>query len=203
MATNITKMEPAGPAMPAYPPPALTRLVMATLSGAETHGAITVLLPGKELDAGERSQIEGRLSTLRRSLEHRDNQQIAKAVARLMASYSSARGSDDEARSTLTAYTSVLADLPPWGVSEACQAWVRGGYGATASAFVPSAAQLREAASMIYSKFKREADDLERVLSARLTPITDAERQRVSSGFDQLKADLIADRLKAELSTPT
>jgi len=189
--------------MPAYPPPALTRLVMATLSGAETHGAITVLLPGKELDAGERSQIEGRLSTLRRSLAHRDNQPIAKALAKLMASYSSARGSDDDARSTIAAYVAVLGDLPPWAVEEACQAWVRGGYGATASAFVPSAAQLRDAASHIYAKFKNEADDLERVLSARMTPITDAERRRVSTGFDRLRADLIADRLRPPGSTPT
>lgn len=191
MATNITKLAAAGPQMPANAPPELIRTVQIVLSGAETHGAITVLLPGKELDAEERRQIAGRLSTLRRSLDHRDNQELAKAIAKLMATYSSARGSADEARSLVTAYVSALADLPPWSVSEACQAWVRGGYGATASAFAPSAAELHKAAAFIVAKFKREAEDMERALSARTTPITAEERTRVIDGFAKLRAELV------------
>lgn len=190
MATNVTKIEPTGPTMPASPPPALTRVVQVALNGAETRGAITVLLPGKELDASEKRQVEGRLSTLRRSLDHRDNGEVAKSVAKLMASYSSARGNADEARSTIAAYVSVLAGLPPWAVAEACQAWARGGYGATASAFAPSGAQLHEAAFGIFEKFRREADDLERLLSARTTPISAEERARVAEKFDKLRAEL-------------
>ena len=191
MATNITNLAPTSPTIPVRADPSITRVLNWALSGADTHGAITVLLPGKELDPGERRQIEARLSTLSRSLAHRDNQEIAKAVAKLMASYSSARGSPDEARSSVAAYVAVLADLPPWAVSEACQAWARGGYGATASAFAPSAAQLHEAADAIVRNYKREADDIERVLSARLQPITQNERERVISGFKKLRADLV------------
>lgn len=191
MAQNITNLKTAGPQMPANAPPALVRTVQIALSGAEEHGAITVLLPGKELHGDERRQAEGRLLTLRRSLDHRDNNELAKAVMKLLSAYTSARGNADEARSTVASYAAVLSDLPPWAVAEACQAWVRGGYGATASAFAPSAPELHRAAVFIFAKFKREADDLERVLSARTTPITAEERSRVVDGFAKLRAELV------------
>lgn len=189
MANQIAKTS-IGPGIPAKADPGMVRMTQWALSGAQTHGAITVLLPGKEIAPGERQKAEARLSTLRRSLDHRDNQELAKAVARLMASYASSRGSDDEARATVTAYVAVLADLPPWAVSEAAQAWARGGYGATTSAFAPSAAELHKAAAYIVRSFSREAEGLERVLTARVEPITAEERARVSAGFDKLKTDL-------------
>ncbi len=190
--TNIAKIEPTAPIMPARADPGMVRLVQATLSGADMGGTVPVLLPGKDLDPDDRRRIEGRLSTLRRSLAHRDNQAAAKALAKLMASYSSARGSTDEARATIAAYVSALADLPPWAVAEACQAWVRGGYGATESAFAPSAEQLHAAAWRIAKHYDDEAKNCELVLSARLTPESPAARERISDGFERLKAELAA-----------
>ncbi len=178
------------PTMPTRADPVLVRLVQTTLSGADMSGTVPVLLAGKELEDSERRQIEGRFSTLNRYLQARDSQEIAKAVAKLLASYSSMRGSKDEARETVGAYVAVLSDLPPWAVSEACVAWARGGYGATASAFSPSAAQLHEAAERIVKHYKNEANQLELVLSARITPISPDERERVIDGWERLKAEL-------------
>jgi len=164
----------------------MNRLLDVMLSGATQTGATVELLPGKELDASERQAMQGRLSTLRRSLDHRDRAASRATLATFLASYGSSRGNEAEAEMTLNAYIVVMGDMPPWAVSEAAKAWTRGGYGAVASAFAPSAAQFHEVAGNIKRQYEAEAQRIESVLSARMTPISDAERARVAAGFDAL-----------------
>lgn len=191
--TNITTTtKPTGPVMPAPQTPAQRRTLAALTSGATTEGGKMVLLPGKEISADERRGMEGRLSTLRRYLDERNRPATEAIVSAFLASYGSSRGSDHEARLVVGTYASVLAEIPPWAVAETARAWTRGAYGATASAFAPSAAQFYEAASRIIRAYSREAEDIEAVLGATTQPISGDERERVAAGLDRLRFDLKA-----------
>lgn len=136
--------------------------------------------------------MEGRLSTLRRYLDERNRPATEAIISAFLASYGSQRGSEQEMRLVVGTFASVLAEMPPWAVAETARAWTRGAYGATASAFAPSAAQFYEAASRIIRTYSREAEDLEAVLGAATQPISENERERVSAGLDRLKFDLKA-----------
>jgi len=189
--TNITTTtKPTGPAMPAPQTPAQRRTLAALTSGATTEGGKMVLLPGKEISADERRGMEGRLSTLRRYLDERNRPATEAIVSAFLASYGSSRGSDHEARLVVGTYASVLAEIPPWAVAETARAWTRGGYGATASAFAPSAAQFYEAASRIIRGYSREADDLAAVLAAETQPTPEGERDRVMERMGEVRANL-------------
>lgn len=142
--------------------------------------------------------MQGRLSTLRRSLDHRDRAASKATLMAFLASYGSSRGSEAEAEMTLNAYLVVMSDMPPWAVAEAAAAWTRGGYGAVASAFAPSAAQFHEVAATIVRQFAAEAQRIESVLSARITPISAEERARVAAGFDALVSDFHKEPTEAE-----
>lgn len=191
--TNITTTtKPTGPAMPAPQTPAQRRTLAALTSGATTEGGRMVLLPGKEISADERRGMEGRLSTLKRYLDERNRPATEAIVSAFLASYGSSRGSDHEARLVVGTYASVLAEIPPWAVAETARAWTRGAYGATASAFAPSAAQFYEAAARIIRAYSREAEDIEAVLGATTQPISGDERERVVAGLDRLRFDLKA-----------
>ena len=134
--------------------------------------------------------MQGRAATLERHLAHRDDRETARAVAGLFANYPSGKTSADEARMTTAAYVSTLADLPPWAVSEAGKAWLRGGYGAVSSAFAPSSAQLHEAAEAIVRPFRTELRQIGELLDAEVREITEDERARVSAGFSALREEL-------------
>lgn len=166
--------------------PALSRSLDILLSGASRDGGRATLLPGKALTAGERSALEARGRVLERSLEHRDNREIAKIVAEMLASYPSARTVGDEARMVIAAYVSSLSDLPPWAVLEAARTWARGKAGSDAPAFPPSSAQLYASAEATISRLRLERSRIVDALQAIEHQPTDTERERVSTGFDNL-----------------
>lgn len=168
----------------------MRRLLEVTLSGATRSGGVLKLLPGKVLDDSERRAMQGRLSTLRRSLEHRDRAQARTTLVAFLASYGSNRGSEADAEMQIASYLAVMGDMPPWAIAEAARACTRGGYGAEASAFAPSAAQFHEVAARVLQPYAAEAEQLETALSARETPISAAERERVIAGFDALVSDV-------------
>lgn len=144
-----------------------------------------------DVPPGLRQIVEARYSTLCRSLDHRDNAETAKIVAVMLAGYPSARAAGDEAKIVIAAYVSACADLPPWAVAEAATAWARGTAGATASAFAPSAAQLHELAADMVWRFGEERRRLKALLAVEQPREPDAnERERVSQGFERLKASL-------------
>lgn len=203
MASNLTTTtKPAGPALPTPQSPAQRRTLAALTSGATTESGRMVLLPGKEITPDERRGMEVRLSTLRRFLDERDRRATEAIIGAFLASYGSSRGNEHEARLVIGSYASVLAEIPPWAVAETARAWTRGGYGAVASAFAPSAAQFHEAALRVVSNYQREAADLTAVLGATTQDVPADERDRVAAGMDRLRAD-IASRNGAKPASTT
>lgn len=181
------------PDLPLTPQPAsrmLLRTLDVVLSGATEQGGRLALLPGKELRPDEELALRARSSTLARSLAHRDAGELARIIAGLFAAFPSGKATPDEARTTMGAYVAVLGDLPPWAVAEAAKAWLRGGHGAVASAFAPSAAQLHEAAAHRVAAFWRELNRIDSLLSAVTTEPDAAERRRVADGFERLQFEL-------------
>ena len=155
-----------------------------------------VLLPGKTLSANERSALETRARVVDRCLEHRDNREIAKIVAEMLASYPSARAAGEEARMVIAAYVSSLSDLPPWAVQEAARQWARGKAGSDAPAFPPSSAQLYASAETSIARFRLERSRIADALQSAEHQPTDSERARVSAGFDDLLATFRRTRSK-------
>lgn len=187
---NLTAVNTKSPDLPPPQTPAQRRVIAALTSGATTDGGVMTLLPGKDISPAERHGMQARLSTLRQCLDQRDRKATEAIVAAFLTSYGSSRGSETDAKIVVGTYASVLADIPPWAVAEAARAWTRGGYGAVASAFAPSAAQFHECAATIIRNYAREADELTTLLAAKTQPIPADERKRVSAGFDKLVADL-------------
>ena len=202
MANLTTTAKPNGPQMPAPQTREQYRRMAALTSGATFEGRRMVLLPGKEISADERRDMEGRLSTLRRYLDERSRPAVEAIISAFLASYGSSRGNDHEARLVIGTYASVLAEVPPWAVAETARAWTRGAYGAVASAFAPSAAQFYEAAARILRSYQREADELTAVLGAETRPVPPDEKNRVGGGFDALRATLAAGEGHKPTETP-
>lgn len=184
--SNLAKVTTTGTPLPAVQTPEQRRKIAAMTSGATMEGGRMVLLPGKSLSAEDRRDMAARLSTLRSCLDQRDRRATEAIIAAFLAGYGSSRGNDAEARLVVGSFASVLAEIPPWAVAEAARAWGRGGYGAVASAFAPSAAQFHECAVRIIDGYAREARDLERLLAAEEQPVSEEERERVAAGFDDL-----------------
>lgn len=197
---NITAISTRSPDLPPVQTPAQRRVVAALTSGATTDGGVMTLLPGKEISPDERRGMEARLLTLRQCLDQRDRRATEAIIAAFLTSYGSSRGSETDAKIVVGTYASVLADIPPWAVAEAARAWTRGGYGAVASAFAPSAAQFYECAARIIRNYSREADDITALLGAKTQPIPADERKRVAAGFDRLVSDLGGKPVTSEAS---
>lgn len=200
--TNLAKVTTTGSPLPPPQTPEQRRRIAALTSGATIEAGRMVLLPGKEIAPDERRGMEVRLSTLRSSLDQRDRKATEAIVAAFLASYGSTRGNDSEMRLVVGTFASVLSDIPPWAVAEAARAWTRGGYGATVSAFAPSAAQFYECAERIIRNYAREAGDIEALLSAETTPTPPDEKKRVSAGLDGLLDEMRAAAGEKPKETP-
>ena len=187
---NLTAVSTSSPNLPPPQTSAQRRALSALISGATTDGGVMTLLPGKEIAPAERRGMEARLSTLRQCLDQRDRKATEAIIAAFLASYGSTRGNDQEMRLVIGTFASVLVDIPPWAVAEAARAWTRGGYGAVASAFAPSAAEFYKCAATIIRNYAREAEELTALLGAVTQPIPDDERKRVAAGFDKLASEL-------------
>ena len=192
--SNLAKVTTTGTPLPPAQTREQFRQIAALTSGATREGGKMVLLPGKSISPEDRRDMQARLSTLRSSLGQRDRRATEAIIAAFLAGYGSSRGNDAEARLVVGSFASVLADIPPWAVAEAARAWSRGGYGAVASAFAPSAAQFHECAKRIISGYEREERDLTQLLDAEERPVPTDERERVSAGFDKLMAGLSGQR---------
>lgn len=197
---NLTAVNTKSPDLPPPQTPAQRRALAALASGATTDGGVMTLLPGKEIRPEERRGMEARLSTLRQCLDQRDRKATEAIVAAFLTSYGSSRGSETDAKIVVGTYASVLADIPPWAVAEAARAWTRGGYGAVASAFAPSAAEFYKCAATIIRNYAREADEITALLGAVTQPVPDDERKRVAAGFDKLVSDLGGRKVASEAS---
>lgn len=197
MTASLATIDTRLPSAPAPIHPGLLRSLDILLSGASREGDRLSLLPGKSLAPAERNGLEARAVVLDRSLEHRDNREIARIVTEMLASYPSARAGADEARMVIAAYVSNLSDLPPWSVGEAAKQWARGKAGSDAPAFPPSSAQIYASAEANIARLRLERSRIADALQAIEHQPTELERARVAAGFDRLR-DSLSPREKLE-----
>ncbi len=139
--------------------------------------------------------VEGRLSTLSRSLDARDRPATAEAITRMLAGFPSARQAGDDARVVLAAYVTLVDEFPPWAVAEACRRRATG-------AFPPSAGELREGCLQVVDRYRRERGKLQQALTAQRQPTPAGEKERVSTGFDSLRAEIAAQPAVKKQMTP-
>lgn len=145
----------------------------------------------RALSAVERAQIHERLMILRGALGARDERSIERSVAGMMLGFPSGRASGDEARAVVAAYTTFLANLPPWAVSEAAKKFARRGVPDANPAFPPSSAELHETASAIVATYQVEAALLERMLTGEVSgPIPVMSRERKEQIEAEVKATI-------------
>lgn len=130
--------------------------------------------------------MQARLSNLSRSIDYRDNREIGRVIAQMLATFPSARAGSDDARMVIAAYVEMLSDLPPWSVIDACRQWATGRAGSDAPAFPPSASQLHESAARNIQRFAFERSRIMDSLAAKECPVSEEERARVAAGFDAL-----------------
>jgi hypothetical protein len=134
---------------------------------------MAMALQGVALPPSLRRIAEDRLSTLRSSLSHRDRNEIAKMVLRMLSGFPSARQSDDDARNMVGAYVDLLGEYPPWAVDEARQWWIANARKDWRSlAFPPSAVEWADGCQRITERFSSEISKLVSALAARGLPPT-------------------------------
>jgi hypothetical protein len=141
-----------------------------------------------------RARLRARLNVLADALDQRDAQQIELIVTGLLATFPAARSGIDDADVTVTGYTSVLADLPPWAVRDAARKWARGEVPGQGRTFAPSSAELYHAALAEMAPLQRERQEISEVLNAPVAEHrpTPEEIATVAAGFRALTARLHA-----------
>lgn len=120
----------------------------------------------------------------------RDEKAKAVIVAKLLAGFPEQRQGDGAAALRAEAYLDAVADLPAGAVEEARVRIVRGD--TEHDRFAPTPAQLAKLARAVVAPALRELAELRGVLQAiggDADP-TEAERERVATGFAKLRLDL-------------
>lgn len=124
----------------------------------------------RALSADERAWIERRVETIEAALAQRDNALTARAVTSMMLSIPSGRASGDEAKAVVAAYVMVLGDTPPWAVTAAATAYMRGEVKGANAAFAPSAAEMHQEARRRMTPHIAERDRWLRILAGVPAP---------------------------------
>lgn len=122
------------------------------------------------LPAHLRAQAETRIAILNRALVPVDDRgAIEIAVGAMLAGFSSARATGDDAVGILAQYVSVLSELPQWAVERICSAYSHGRIAGQNMEFPPSAAKMFEKARDLYVKsLEDEKRELTSILVAPL-----------------------------------
>jgi hypothetical protein len=149
---------------------------------------ILAYAPGAKL----RSLLQIRLYKLQTALTAARPTDLARAVSEMMLGFGSARASEEDAEAVVTQYVTVLAHLPLWAVQQACRRFARGRVTKAECpdwkrAYAPSTAQLCHVIEASVAGFCREERRITAALNGVPTPRpTDAERERVTRGFEEL-----------------
>jgi hypothetical protein len=148
------------------------------------------------LDPKLRSLLQIRLYKLQGELIRGRPVDLARAVTEMMLGFGSARASEEDAEAVVTQYVKAVAHLPLWAVAQACLRFARGRVTKTECpdwklAYAPSTAQLCHVAEASVREFWSE----ESRITAALTGVpshqpTEAERERVARGFEELLRQL-------------
>lgn len=158
-----------------------------------------ILMSGCSIAELERARITGLIARHKARLEpgHNDRKAIAVVLAKLLAAFPAQAQSEAPAAQRVDAYFEALHGIPAWAVDEARKCIITGMAAECAGSFAPTPPQLAAVCRRMLAQDTKIIADLERILAAASEHgPSDAERERVSSGFDRLKADLLR-------STPT
>jgi hypothetical protein len=154
-------------------------------------------------DAKLRSRLQIRLYNLQAALTPARPADLARAVTDMMLGFGSARASEEDAEAVVTQYVRALEHLPLWAVEQACLRFARGRVTKSECpdwkrAYAPSTAQLCHIVEASVAEFWDE----ERRITAALTGVpayrpTEAERERVVRGFEELQQQIRPDSAAA------
>lgn len=127
----------------------------------------------KALPLALRAQIEERISILNQVLAPADDRgAIEIAVGAMLAGFSSARATGDDAVGILAQYVSVLSPLPLWAIERICDAYSHMRITGQSREFPPSAASVYDKARELYvESLKDEQAELAAILVASVERI--------------------------------
>lgn len=158
-----------------------------------------ILMSGCSVTERERSRIIALIARHKTKLSpgHEDRRAIAVILAKLLAAFPAQSQSEAPAAQRVDAYFEALGGVPAWAVDEARKYIITGMAAECTGSFAPTPPQLATVCRRMMAHDREIVMDLERILLAASEhePSVD-ERERVSTGFDRLKADLAG-------STPT
>lgn len=120
-----------------------------------------------------------------------DRTGMAVELARLLAAFPSQQQSDTPAELRMAAYFEALEGVPAWAVGEARARILRGEV-VLDHRFCPTPPELANVVRIVLRPLRADLDDLRKIQAAATgdhTP-TEAEKRRVSEGFQRLRADL-------------
>lgn len=149
----------------------LENAVASVLNSAETLNGETLVkrLPSADLLAAVGKRLHGvrmALMPLDRSIAEKER--AARALKAMLSGWMNARVADPAAK--VAAYITTLGDLPCWVVERVCGDVARGHVEGLDPDFPPSAARLHQLGDEVVRRLKVEADELNRVKTAKLAP---------------------------------
>lgn len=160
-----------------------------------TVGSKTELAGGRGLTPTEKQQITATLSNCRQQIigGENDRRAVAGELARLLAAFPAAKGSDDSVALRVDAYVTVIDTAPVWVVAKAVKDFLSGKVPGASNAFAPTPPQFATHMRSILEPYEREIIALERLNTVEVeTEQTPEERAKVSAQMDKLREELRA-----------
>jgi hypothetical protein len=144
------------------------------------------------IPAPVRTRLNERLLVLEASFVPATLDQLETVVSEMTVAYPSLRGySETEALLFVRKYSNELLGSPLWAVLQACHDVSSGAVPGLDLDFPPTCPRLVNLVRAIAARFRQEAFELERLLSAPVEANVDSEtRERISRGLDALRARL-------------
>jgi len=136
------------------------------LSIAE-NGLIEGTLPERSAPSLDEAQsLADRAQSIAEYLSPASTEEIAQHVVRLFSGLGRRTESQDDEGERLLIYFEVLADMPAWAVSRACQDFLYGKRGDRK--WLPSAAEIRAACGDLVAPWMAEKQRIEKILAAEI-----------------------------------
>lgn len=160
-----------------------------------TNGHPTLPM-GFEVTPEQRSEI-GRISSiLKRRLTSTpsDRQPIAVSLAKMLAAFPPRNGGKTAAEALVNSYFEALDGVPAWAVERASRDVVQGRASRQNDEWAPTPPAFAQISRKAMESDRRDLAQLDRIMLALSeSGPSPEERERVSEGFDKLKATLVAE----------
>lgn len=156
---------------------------------------LPTLMQGFEITPAEHQHLEKETLIFRQKITAGtyDRLEIGAELARLMAAFPAQAQSDAPASLRVEAYLDAIGNAPAWAVKEARLRFVRGEVRDVNLNFAPTPPVFAGIVRDVLTPFRKDLADLEALVRIGVTSEpSPEERQRVSEGFDRLKAEMPA-----------